>query len=529
MRIIKFAVAVLMAAIPFATLAQQPKSGGTLRIYQRDALPTTSILEEASFSSVVPYMSVFNNLILYKQDVPQNTVASIAPDLALSWSWSADNLALTFKLRDGVKWHDGKPFSSADVKCTMDLLLGKAPDKLLKNPRKAWYQNVLDTVTNGPLEVTIKVGRPQPSLVAMLASGYAPIYPCHVSAAQMRKHPIGTGPFKFVSYAPDDSIKLVKNADYWKPGRPYLDAIELPIIVDRSAAIRAFVDGKVDMTFPTEVPVTLMASIVRQRSDAVCKLGSTNLNLNLIVNRTKPPFDNPDVRRAMALALDRADFIDDLFGGQAEMGGSLLPPPVGVWGIPLEILATATGYGADVQKNRAEARAIMEKLGYGPNNQLKVKIATRNNSTFRDAAAVLIDQMKEIYIFGEFDLMETAVWYPKLVAGDYAVGMNMTANSIDDPDQTFFENYACGSERNYSKYCNPELEKLFAEQSSETDFEKRRKLVWEIDRRIQDDLARPVVMHMHNGTCWTPALHGYTPMLNSAVNGYRFEDLWLDR
>ena len=95
--------------------------------------------------------------------------------------------------------------------------------------------------------------RPQPSLLAMLASGYTPIYPCHVSAAQMRTHPIGTGPFKFVEMKQNESIKLVRNPDYWKKGLPYLDGIEYTIIPNRATAVLAFVAGKVDMTFPTEM------------------------------------------------------------------------------------------------------------------------------------------------------------------------------------------------------------------------------------------------------------------------------------
>ena len=109
------------------------------------------------------------------------------------------------------------------------------------------------------------------------------------------------------------------------------------------------------------------------------------------------------------------------------------------------------------------------------------------------------------------------------------MGLNLTGNAVDDPDQAFYENYACKSERNYSEYCNPELEKLFDQQSAEVDPEKRKQLVWDIDRRIQNDVARPIILHMRGGTCWQPDVHGFTPMVNSSYNGYRYEDLWLDR
>src|SRR5580704_17719990 len=99
-------------------------------------------------------MGVFNNLALYNQDVAQNSLQTIAPELALSWSWSADNTKLISKLREGVKWHDGKPFTSQDVKCTFDMLEGKSTAKFRKNPRESWYQNVAEVSTNGEYEVT---------------------------------------------------------------------------------------------------------------------------------------------------------------------------------------------------------------------------------------------------------------------------------------------------------------------------------------------------------------------------------------
>ena len=109
--------------------------------------------------------------------------------------------------------------------------------------------------------------RPQPALLALLASGYTPIYPCHVSPAEMRTHPIGTGPFKFVEFKANESIKLTRNPDYWKKGLPYLDGIEFTIIPNRSTAILAFIAGKFDMTFPTEVSIPLLKDVKSQDAE----------------------------------------------------------------------------------------------------------------------------------------------------------------------------------------------------------------------------------------------------------------------
>jgi peptide/nickel transport system substrate-binding protein len=272
-----------------------------------------------------------------------------------------------------------------------------------------------------------------------------------------------------------------------------------------------------------------LKDVKAQAPQAICERKPTNVSTNLIVNREKPPFDNPAIRRAMALALDRKAFIDILFEGNADIGGSMLPPPEGIWGMPRDMLETIPGYGADIAKNRAEARKLMEAQGYGPEKHLAVKVSTRNIAIYRDPAVILIDQLKEIYIDGELDVIETGNWFAKVARKDYAVGLNLTGNSVDDPDQNFYENYACGSERNYTDYCNKDLEALFDQQSQETDRAKRRTLVWEIDKKLQEDVARPIIFHARQASCWQPQVKGFTIMVNSSYNGYRFEDVWLDR
>jgi len=211
-----------------------------------------------------PMMGVFNNLVLYDQHVPQNSLESIRPDLATDWSWDEDRTRLTFHLRQGVKWHDGKPFTAQDVKCTWDMLSGKSSEKLRLNPRKAWYRNIQEVTTNGDDEVTFNLGRPQPALLALLASGWAPIYPCHVSPRDMRTHPIGTGPFKFVEFKPNEVIRVVRNRDYWKPERPYLDGIEHPIIKNPMTRVLALVTGQIDMIQPYTLTVQLLKDIKAQ-------------------------------------------------------------------------------------------------------------------------------------------------------------------------------------------------------------------------------------------------------------------------
>jgi peptide/nickel transport system substrate-binding protein len=308
-----------------------------------------------------------------------------------------------------------------------------------------------------------------------------------------------------------------------------VDAIEWRIIPNRSTRILAFVAGEFDLTFDSDVTIPLMKDVASGAPKAVCPLRPTGVSVNLIVNRDAPPFDNVKIRTAMGLALDRQAYIDILAEGKASMGGAMLPPPEGKWGMPADMLAKLPGYGKDVAKNQAEARKIMEGQGYSADKPLKVKVSTRNIAIYRDPAVILIDQLKKIHIDGELEVVDTSIWHAKVARKDYAVGLNLTGVGVDDPDVNFYENYTCNSERNYTKYCNPDLEKVIDRQSAETDIEKRKQLVWQIERDLVEDLARPIIYHQRAATCWHPHLKGLVLHENSIYNGWRLEYVWLDK
>jgi len=244
-------VALLISSL---TGAFAQKSGGVLKMPDFASPASMSIHEEVTRAAVNVLMPVFNNLVLFDQEKAQNTIDTIKPDLAESWAWDPEKTALTFKLRSGVKWHDGKPFTAADVKCTWDLLQGKGTEKFRLNPRKSWYRNLNEVTTNGDSEATFHLKEPQPYLLVLLASGVSPVYPCHVTPAQMRQHPIGTGPFKFIEYKPNEYIKLLRNTDYWKPDRPYLDGLEFPIVGSVATRNLMFIADNVDMTLSYAYP-----------------------------------------------------------------------------------------------------------------------------------------------------------------------------------------------------------------------------------------------------------------------------------
>jgi peptide/nickel transport system substrate-binding protein len=525
LRVLVAAVSLSLAlSVANATSAQ--KADGILKITIFDSPSSLSRHEESAIAAERAMMGVFNNLVMFDQHVPQNSEQSIVPDLATGWLWSENGTALTFPLRRGVKWHDGQPFTARDVKCTWDILTEKSNEKLRVNPRKPWYRNLDDVTSVGDYEVTFHLKRPQPAFLALLASGWSPVYPCHVPPRDMRSHPIGTGPFKFVEFKPKEVIRVARNPDYWKKDRPYLDGIEYPIIPSTSTRMLGFIAGKFDISF---LQIPLLRDVRSQAPQAICDLVPDNAARNLIVSRTVPPFDNPDLRRAMTLSLDRKAFIDILTEGQGDIGGAMLPPPNGVWGMPPEVLHTLPGYGPDVQKNREEARQIMERLGYGPDKRLVFTLSARNMPVYRDPPIILLSQLREIYIDAEVQIIETVQWYPKIMRKDYTAGLSISENSLDEPDQSFYENYVCDAERNYTGYCNPKVDKLIDEQSMESDPARRKELVWKVERALAEDDAQPVIFYGRVATCYQPQVKGLTTMVNSMFNGWRMEDVWLDQ
>ena len=513
-----------------ATSAAAQKRGGTLRLYHNDNPPSASLHEESTIASVTPFMAVFNNLVAFDPLKVHESLDTVVPDLAESWSWDPTNTKLTFKLRQGVKWHDGAPFTAKDVQCTWRMIIGKSDVQDFKrNPRKVWYTKLQDVSINGDYEATFELSEPQPSLPVLLASAFSPVYPCHVPQAAMRTKPVGTGPFKLVEFNRGNSIRLVRNPDYWKKDRPYLDEITFRMIDSRATRMLAFATGDYDITFPADVSVPLMKDVKSRAPNAVCEMITTGTQSNLMVNRENPPFDNAELRKAMSLSIDRKAFNSILMEGMALTGGAMLAKPAGEWGMPADMLTSLTGYNPDTDKNVREAQAIMQKLGYSETKPLAIKIQTRNLPTYRDAAVILTDQLKKIYIIGELDILDTPRWYAKLAKKDYTIGLNVTGVSVDDPDGNIVENYSCKSERNYTQYCNAEVDKLLATQSRELDKEKRKKIVWDIERILIDDAARPIIIHSIAANCWHPYVKNYTPHDNSQYNSLRFEEVWLDK
>ena len=516
-----------LAALCFAAPATAQKYGGVLRGVLTETWPSLSMHEDASVSTIWPAIPMYSNLIVYDPARLVDGHASLRGELAESWAWSEGGRRLTFKLRHGVVWHDGKPFTATDVKYTFDLVRDLPSKRLKLNPRKQWYENVAEVVTNGDFEVVFELKAPQPGLLNLLASAYALIYPAHVDPAELRTRAVGTGPFMLKEAIPESRIVMTRNPSYFVKGRPYLDGLEYTVIKSRPARVAALQSGQIDMGFPTDGSVAIREEIKASNPGMTVIEIPQGLQDNLLLNTRKPPFNDVKVRRALAYALDRKGMIKSIHRGAAILGGAMLPPPYGQWGLTGAELAKLPGYG-DPARDKAEARRLLAEAGYGPSHPLKVTVSTRTQDIYVDIATWGVSEMRAVGIDAVLEQVESVQWFGRLARRDFQAAINVTRVAADDPDANLAENYSCGSQRNYTDYCNPELEAKFGLVSRETDLSRRLELVRQIDRQLQTDVARPILAHRLDIQFYAPYVKGIVPHYN--LNSYgRMQDVWLDR
>ncbi len=530
LRSVAVLVAFTVIALAPPALSQPPKSGGVLNLAQREELSQGfAIHETQTISTVWPAMPCFNNLVVYDPAKKVESMDTIVGDLAEKWSWQDNYRNVVFFLRKGVKWHDGQPFTSKDVKFTFDMIreAPDAPAKLRINPRKDWYANVEAVETPDPSTVVFRLKRPQPSILMMLASGYTPVYAAHVAPASYRTGCVGTGPFKLKEWRKGEFVEYVKNPDYWVKGRPYLDGLKYVIIAERGTRTAALQAGKVDISFPGDTSKTIAEQLRKTMPQLVVAPVGENVNNNIIMNIKKPPFDNLKVRLAVSHAIDRRALVQAVYQGGGAIGISMAPRPWGFWGLGEKDIVALPGYGKPADE-KAKAKKLMAEVGFSPEKPLRVEMVTRAIAIYVDMASFVINELKPIGIEATLKQIETAQWHAMAVRGEYQIGANLTGLGTDDPDGNFYENYACGSPRNYTHYCSEQVMKMIDAQSQELDAKKRMATVAAIQRKLEEDAARPILSwRLDYFTSW-PHVKGFVPHNNIYNNG-RLQDVWLGK
>jgi peptide/nickel transport system substrate-binding protein len=528
-------LAITLAAAPAAAQVSGPpvregKAGGVLRPVLREDLPQGFAIHESATNSVTwPAMPCYSNLVMYDQTKRLGRMDTIVPELAEKWSWQDNYRNLVFFLRRDVKWHDGQPFTSKDVKFTFDVVreAAEAPARLRINPRKEWYANVDAIEAPDPYTVVFRLKRPQPSLVAMLASGYSPVLPAHVPLAEHRSRCIGTGPFKFKEWKRGQSVELVRNPDYFVKGRPYLDGVRYTVIVERGTRVAALQAGQIDVAYPGETTLSIAEQLKKAVPGMVFTETASNVSENLLLNTRKPPFDNLKVRRALSFAIDRRTYTQTVHRGAAVIGASLAPKPWGVWGLLDRDLGQLPGYGG-AAAGRAQATALLAEAGFGPSNPLKVELVTRAIAIYLDFAGFVVSDLKQVGVEATLKQIDTAQWHPMVTRREFQIGANLTGLGVDDPDANFYENFSCGSPRNYGDYCNEQVGRLIDQQSQEIDTPKRLALVWQIQKKLEEDAARPTMGWRTDRFAHYPYVKNLIPN-QVTYNCCRLQEVWLDK
>ncbi|HXA96245.1 MAG TPA: ABC transporter substrate-binding protein [Candidatus Dormibacteraeota bacterium] len=523
--------AVAIAAFgPFAWgQSAKPKRGGILNSVIIEDPPGLLIHESATVSNTWPMMPCYSNLVLFDPLKPLESVETVIPELAERWSWQDNYRNLVLFLRKNVKWHDGKPFTSADVKYTFDVAR-EAPEALAKlrlSARKEWWTNVSAIEAPEPYTVVFHLKRPQPSLLLMLASGYSPVYPAHGPLNELRQRCVGTGPFRQKEYLRGQLVELERNPDYFVPDRPYLDGVRYTIIRERGTRLAALQAGRLDAFVPLEMTRAMAdAAKVNAPSLVITEIGQNGSD-NVLLNHKRAPFDNPLVRRAVNLAMDRNGYVKGVRQNGAVVGAALMPKPMGFWGLGEPDLRTLPGY-RDPARDKAEAKRLLAEAGYGSGKVLRVEMVTRTSPIYLDLASFAVDQLRQVGVEATLKQLDTAAWFPALARREYQIGANLTAGGFDDPDAYLVENYKCGSSRNYTDYCSESMDRQIDLQSQELDRAKRLRMVGDIQRTLEAEVARPMLGWRKEYFAQYPYVKNLAPH-NSLYNYGRMQEVWLDK
>jgi peptide/nickel transport system substrate-binding protein len=454
---------------------ETPRYGGVLTGWVEADPPNLDLHQNVTYQALHPVAPCYDLLVRFD---PQDA-AKIIPDLAEGWEVSPDGKVYTFYLKRGVKFHHGKPFKAEDVKASFERIIW--PPQGMVSPRRENFFTVEGIEAPDDYTVRFVLKRPTPSFLPNLAQGWNVIYPKDLldAGADMRRQVVGTGPFKFKEYVRGVSIELVKNPDYHVSGRPYLDGIKFYIIPDENTALSAFMTGQVLLFRPRFVPP--VADIRQRLGDRVVIEHTTSTTAFAIeVNHRRRPWDDPRVRLAASLAIDRDELVKVATQGYGRVSGVMEPD--GPWALPEEELRKIPGFGRNKEQERQQARRLLAEAGYG--GGFETRILVRKGAAEEPLGIVIKDQWEKVGIRATLDVQELGVLLDRMTRGDFEVGRGSFATYVDDPDTAFSIGYLCRSPRNYSQYCDPEIDALFERQSRATDPAERRRLVWELEKKV---------------------------------------------
>ena len=499
---------------------EPPQKGGIVVWAVHESMPDFDTHYETSYIAAQPIGPIYNGLVT--QDVYNN--AKIVGDLAERWEISEDGQRITFSLHKGVKFHDGADFTCADAQYSLD----KLADRNRANPT---FVGVLEPVYAGSscaddFTLVLSLKQPSAAIMTLLSGAHAAMMKKGIAEAVDRKDPkflVGTGPFKFKSYTPGVDFQAERNPNYWKPGLPYIEGYRAVVMSDLTKIFASFRARQLTMTGIGRHLERPEADILkRDFPDAVVAIGPRATWDNFVMNVSKPPFNDVRVRKAVALATDREKMIEIAAEGWGVQGGFIGPHTP--YGLPPEELQRYPQFGPDMKKREAEAKRLLAEAGYAKG--LDVELMLRRGPLYERGALSRQDDLKKVGVNLRLALLDTAAILDRQKKSDFEAYTAPAAVQMDDPDM-YYARFTCNAVSNYGKFCSPEFDKLFAEQSRTFDDEKRAEITRKMERLLLEEIPDDRGYYWKSSMGYWNKVQNWPPLLGTTVYNYgKFEQVW---
>ena len=513
----------LGSAAPAAAQASEtPRRGGVLLAAIAADAPSLDPHQEGTFATIELVAPLYSTLI----QIDPQSYPKIIGDAATEWKIAPDGLTYTFKLRPGIRFHDGSALTAADVKATYDKIVFPPPG--VRSIRKNAYGAIASIEAPDAATVVFKLKFPSASLLGNLASPWNVIYPKKYldrDPNYFKSNVVGSGPFKFKSYTRGSTFEGERNPDYFIKDRPYLDGYKFFISTETSVRAAALRSGRAWIEFRT-MPLAEVGAIRKQLGDKVVVQDTAATGqFGIAMNQTAKPFTDIRVRKALTLGIDRYTASRVLYpiASLRDVGGLMRP------GTELAIaepeLLKLPGFGRDPEKNRAEAKRLLAEAGYP--NGFKVVVKNRNvRVPYIDFGVFVVQEWRKIGVEAEHRPLETAAWFADgRDTGNFEVIINGVFNYMDDPD-LFLERYTTGDTNNWGRFSDPRIDDLFARQTRALDPSERKRLVNEIERIVLENAYHiPGLWWARSVVHWAKVRNYVAPP--NHYSNQKLQDVWL--
>jgi peptide/nickel transport system substrate-binding protein len=475
-----------LLAIPLQ--AQTPRSGGELVFPVPSEPPSYDGHRENTFGLIHPFAPFYNTLLRVDPNDPGGTKPY--PSLAESWTVSADAKTYTFKIRRGVKFHDGSTLTSKDIKATYDKIIFPPPG--VGSDRKGQYAVVEAIEAPDAHTVVFRLKFPAGSFISSLLSPYNFVYKADILAKDpnwYEKNIMGTGPFTFIEHVKGSHVVGKKHADYWDKGKPYLDGFRAVFMRDSAAQVASVRGERAHIQFRGFTP--------RDRDNLKAALGDKitvqesawDCILLVGINHEKKPFDDKRVRRALTLALDRYTASKALSQIAIVKSVAGVQVPGTPFATPPEELSKLAGYWPDINKSRAEARRLLKEAGLPEG--FSFTFSNRGiPMPYEPLGVWLIDQWRQVGLNVKQNVIEPRAYYTPIRKGDAEVFMDFQCGYIVEPDLDMYKFLSVDrNPANYGRYTDRVLDDLYDQQSRATNVEERKRLIRLFEKRVLDEEA----------------------------------------